>query len=1138
MECKLFGKLRLSVFFILLSFLLISRKGASQELSFYINPVIASNNLSHSTVDCIIEDSKGFIWIGTRSGLNKFNGYSYTSFENDPGNPNSLVNNNVSALLEDKEGNLWVGTYGGLSRYTPATNQFRSFKASGNDSSGLKSNVIEVLLEDREGMIWIGTEAGLQIYNPETDTFSFFRHQDNDPGSLSNNSVSSILEDSKGNLWIGTLDGLNFFDRENKSFTRIPLVVPSHTDDDIYTNVVEELLQDRDGKLWIATRGGGLFCFSPETGQMQRFLHKPEDPYSLANNTILALCEDKTGRIWVGTQHNGLDVYSKETGRFTHLNKQKASGQKLFEHSIHALYKDSRDKIWIGTFNAGLGLYDRGKKKLRYYTNDQDEPNSLSHNIVKRFAEDEKGNIWIATDGGGINIFNPETKAFSHLKAATDKKGLSGNYVTSLIFDKEYNLWATVWAGGLDFLNRKTNQWKHFRYNPDDPASLSTVDTYGLYEDSYGDIWVATYGGGLNRFNKETQRFERYLLDEADSGSISANKIKIIYEDSRRNLWIGTEQAGLNLFNRGNKTFKRYQYHENASYSLSGNQVANIFEDSRGWLWIATSGGLNRFDYAAERFIVYTEKDGLLSNSLKSIEEDAHGNLWISSNRGLTKFNPVNNIYRHFLEVGGLKIKDFIFSSSFKSRTGYMYFGGSNGFHVFHPDSIEENTFVPPVYLTDFSVFNKSVQAGKGSLLKKSIHEAEEIVLSYRQSVFSFEFAALNYTTPQLNQYAYMLEGFEENWNYVGTDRKATYTNISPGKYVFRVKASNNDGYWNEKGTSIAVIITPPWWQTTWFRVLAVIAVFLIIIIVDQVRNYHIRKLNRGLESKVEARTRLIESQKQEISAQHDVLDHLNRLVSQKNQELEQKVEERTKELLDYTQQLEQFAFIAGHNLRAPVARILGLGQILKFPQIEREEERFLIDKMIMTAEDLDKVVKDINMILELSKEKELPLTEINLAEEIKVIKGSLENEIWETQTIITEDFSGLVTVKTVKPYFDSILYNLISNAIKYRNPEKKPQIQVTAQVLGEEICLSVSDNGLGIDLASHQKNLFSLYKRFHTHVEGKGMGLYLVKTQVKALGGRVEVESQVNKGTTFKIYLKRQEADPSVTDLNNIAEE
>jgi signal transduction histidine kinase len=521
-------------------------------------------------------------------------------------------------------------------------------------------------------------------------------------------------------------------------------------------------------------------------------------------------------------------------------------------------------------------------------------------------------------------------------------------------------------------------------------------------------------------------------------------------------------------------------------------------------------------------------KDGLPVNVIRGIMEDSKGNLWLGTTKGLTVFNPVTKAIKTYDESDGLISNEIRRKSFFKAANGQMFVGGK-GVNTFFPDSIISNPNKPSVYLTDLKIFNKSINPKTNDgILKDDIAETKEIFLDHTQTFFSLHYVGINFTASYKNQYAYKLEGFDEDWVLVGSQRSATFTNLDPATYIFKVKASNNDGLWNEEGASLIIHVLPPWWATWWFRMLGVLFMVASALGFYRHRIRVIANSNRKLSALVKEQTKeLIQSQEElatqneeliqsqeEIAAQRD-------LVSKHNESLEEEVTKRTQELVEYNQQLEQFAFISAHNLRAPVARILGLGHLLTLAQNSPEEKEQIYPKLVHTTRELDEVVRDLNTILELKKNSDSFINDIDLATEVSMIRQNLEKEIASTRANITTDFTQAGILRTVKPYLDSILYNLVSNAIKYRHPNRTPVIHIMAEKLENEICLSVSDNGLGIDVNLFRDKLFTLYKRFHLHVEGKGMGLYLVKTQMIAMGGRIEVESEVDKGTTFKAYFK-----------------
>jgi signal transduction histidine kinase len=633
-----------------------------------------------------------------------------------------------------------------------------------------------------------------------------------------------------------------------------------------------------------------------------------------------------------------------------------------------------------------------------------------------------------------------------------------------------------------------------------------------------------------------------------------------IFEDHNKNVWIGS-YSGLGLLSKDMHTIKRFQITDDTTEV--NDRVNCVFEDSKKRLWIGSYGGLHQM-IDEKTFVTYTTKDGLPVNLVHGILEDRHGNLWLGTSHGLCVFNPEAHTFKTYDESDGLASSEFRRKAFFKSEDGQMFVGG-RGLNTFYPDSIRSNPNIPPVFITDLKVFNQPiVPNGLDGILKDAMSETREIFLDHEQAFITLHYVGINFTASYKNQYAYMLEGFDDNWNYVGNQRFATFTNLNPGTYTFRVKASNNDGLWNEDGASLIIHVLPPWHQTIWFRAAAIGLIIILIALIYYLRVGNIERQNFKLEELVGLRTRELREKneqlalrEQEIKAQNEMLlqvqeetfsqrdllaDQNKRLedahttIERKNQEilkhnetLEQEVEKRTREIVDHNHQLEQFAFISAHNLRAPVARILGLGEILKFSR-DAEEEKMIREKLIHTTQELDMVVKDLNKILEIRKDSTSVISEINLSQELALVRSTLAKEIEDTQARINENFNGVTVLHSVKAYVDSILINLVSNAIKYRNPERTPVIDIAATKGDEFICLSVRDNGLGMDLAKYEDKLFKLYSRFHTHVEGKGMGLYLVKTQVAALGGKIEAIGNEDDGMTFKVFLPSDKAGLSTS--------
>lgn len=1112
--------------------------------------------LSQVGANDIIQDDNGYIWVATQEGLNRFDGYSFKIFKHNPSDSTTISNGFVQCLYRDKQNQLWVGTLGGgVSLYHPQTEGYTHFQHDTQSSQSLSNNFVYAIYQDSKNRIWIGTDMGLNLLKEDGLKFEHFTHEPSNPHSLSDSRVRSIYEDQAGRLWIGTLGGLNLMQEDGHSFTHF--VHDPSNPWSLHDNEVFKILEDKQHHFWVATRGGGLNLLDRETGRFTYFIANDKDAYSLSNNEVYDLAEDQNGKLWVGTAQ-GLCILDIKTKKFTRFYLNPAYPSSISNNYILKIMRDRSGNFWVGTYGGGINFFDAGTQAFSHYSHDNEDPGSLSENILWGIHQDKQNRIWVGTDNG-LNMLEPGKSSFIRFfNEPGNEHSLSHNHIRNVYQDNKNRVWVAT-GNGLNLYNEDKKTFRRFFHNPDDPSSISGNFILSIVHDAENNVWVGTRESGLNCFNPDTEKFTRYLHDEHDPESISNNRINYMFQDKQKRLWIGT-QEGLCLFNPQKRNFVRYLHDNSNPNSLSNNAVFQIYQDMRGRLWVATSGGLNLFDPDTGTFKFWDESKGLSNNDMYGMLEDDHGNLWMSTNKGINKFNPETEKFTCYDKEDGLLDNEFNLNSFFKDhRTGQMYFGGISGLSVFHPDSIQDNTDIPPVILTGFQLFNQPVVISDTTVLKKSLSFTEEITLTHHENVFAFEFSALNYRQPEKNQFAYKLEPFNKDWIYTNyKDRKAVFTNIPPGEYVFRVKASNDDGYWNEKGTSIKVIILPPWWLTWWAKTLWAGLFVGFLILVYKVRTSSLKAQRERLQVQVEERTKelkaaneeLIESQKEislqreelatqneelvqsheEASAQRDLLAQQNqalteakKIIEQHNENLEEEVAKRTQELVEYNQQLEQFAFISAHNLRGPVARILGLGRLLGL-EIDNDEKREQIyPQLIRSTEELDDVIRDLNLILEIKKNATSLIEPVNLATAMLRVCGNLEQEISTTHTSILTNFTQAEILYTIKPYLESILYNLISNAIKYRHRNRTPVIQIKTERLDNEICLCVTDNGLGIDLSKNGDKLFTLYKRFHLHVEGKGMGLYLIKTQMLAMGGRIEIESEVDKGTTFRAYFKNQ---------------
>ncbi len=769
--------------------------------------ISSEQGLSQNTVFTICQDKKGFLWLGTEEGLNRYDGYDIKVYKHKTDDFHSLIDNKVSVVYEDPAGELWIGTQGGLDRFNHKTEKFihlnsnkirsiyedksgvlwigtsgaglirldrarKKFKYYINtpgQRSGLNSNSVRAIYEDKSGVLWIGTEKnGLNKFDRDNETFSHYIHDPNDPQSLSHNSVKAIYEDSRGILWIGTEDGLNQMDRQKGVFKHYKK--DSVDPWSISHNYILSIFEDTTDVLWVGTYGGGLNRFDRLKKIFLCDQYRADIPGSLSDNNIYAIYRDRGGILWLGT-NRGLNKYDRKKEKFPCWNAERGRSTIVSNNCVWSIYKDGSGITWFGT-DSGLAQLDMASEKMRLWSHNPNNSNSLSHNKVLTIYEDHAGIMWIGTEGGGLNRFDRQKEMFSC-----------------------------------------------FKNDPADDYSLSQGDVYAICEDRFGTLWIGTEKG-LNRLDREEDRFTHWENDPRNPHSLSHDLVSCIFEDRSGELWIGT-RSGLNRFNRANGSFKSWKYAPEIPSSLGDNQINYIYEDKAGTLWIGTAMGLNKFDRGKNIFTHYTTKDGLPNDKINGILEDETGCLWLSTNSGISRFNPEERQFRNYDIHDGLQSNEFNGNSCYRAPDGEMYFGGVNGFNYFDPKKIKNNRHQPHIVITDFQLFNESVNidAGRKTPLGKSILETEEIILSHEDYFFAFKFAALDFSTPMKNKYEYLMEGFDKTWIKKNADnRYASYTNLEPGYYTFRVRGSNNDGIWNLEGAGIKITINPPYWRTLWFR--------------------------------------------------------------------------------------------------------------------------------------------------------------------------------------------------------------------------------------------------------------------------------------------------------------------------------
>lgn len=919
-----------------------------------------ANSISDNYINTIYEDNTGAIWVGTRgNGLCRYNKRqdNFATILHNPRNKQSLTSNNVKAIFQDSRGILWIGTNNGLTKILrkgvidPALGEttdslfVANHEVSGDDdalvidgdevmdddqgASEIKyvdggeihvfDGVGEIVLKDNDDIdempINQVPESSDEVTKAESEKkeskdslfFVQYRHNSEIPNGLSSSNINCISEAPNGNILIGTDNGLNEFDpRIEKALSfKYVLMDENNNIDEIY-----DIYKTKKHNIWVGTNHGLKFV-DTQTGEITTYKHEQGNKNSLSDNIITSILEDKSGVIWVGTENGGLNRFNAQDTTFFTYKNEPSDPFSLSVDNVKVLYQDKTGTFWVGTSLGGINKWDRTAGGFELYRKNPFDKNSLTSNQIRTIYQDRAGIMWIGTVDAGLNVWNVYTNEITHYQHNPhNPNSLSHNHVRTVLEDAEGNFWIGTDGGGLDYFNPILGKFRHYRYSKNDPYSLGNNRVWKVYIDRQGRLWVATFGGGLNLFDESTNTFIRYRHIPGNEESLSNDKVTTIFEDHLGTLWVGTFGGGLNRWDEENQAFVRYINIKNEATSLGDNRIYSIIEDYDGTLWIGTKGNLNKFDRATSKFDRYGIEEGLPNNVIMGILEDEGGNLWISTNNGIAKFNKEEEIVRNYDVKNGLQSNEFLVGSFYKTSDGKMFFGGIKGMNAFYPDSVKSNIIEPQLVFTDFKLFNTSVIPGPTSPLKHHITQTKEIVLLHTQNAFSFEFAALHYSQPMKNQYAYMMENFNKKWIFTDAKHRfATYTNLDPGSYTFRVKGANSDGIWNEEGAYIKLEILPPFWQTWWFRTFVIVTIVTLIYSAYRSRIRSIEKQNEKLEKLVRERTAEVELQKEEIKAQRDDLEMQNEKIEMINEQI--------KSSIRYAQTIQNAILPISENMRS-----------------------------------------------------------------------------------------------------------------------------------------------------------------------------------------------------------------------------
>lgn len=1070
----------------------------SQSKIYNFKNLSTLDGLSQSTAIPIHHDKIGQIWIGTRNGLNKYNGTKFTIFRSDAKDSLSISNNDINTIEEDQSGNLWIGTFSGLNRYDPVLNTFKRYYHKKNIES-LSNNTIWVIKEVNDEEIWIGTSRGLSIYNKRTDRFTNSFYDPENAQSISSNQVKSIFVSSDGTIWIGTTNGLSKLIGRDKgilSFENFKLK------DDFNKNKKRigyfDIIEGLNNTILVGTNNAGVLEFDVSKKILKPFFSKEEQ--KLVHKNVRKLSFDKDGSLWVGT-YDGLYIVSKDR-RITHLSHNPNDPNSLSKNSIKYIFTDKKGSIWVSTYYGGVNIWDVSNINFINYTT-RNGVSGLNYDVVSSVETDGENQMFFGTEGGGINILDKNKKNIRYITKKNSKQ-LASNNIKSLFYSDGGNLWIGSVKSGLMLYDTKKGTFKNDQINKGLKKYLQRTGVYSIKLEGKHILWIGTYGKGLVRYDLRSNKFKTYIKSYPLQNSLSSNLVRTLLLDSNKNLWVGT-QRGLNVINKKG-TLKHYMFSDEMHV---GQEIACVFEDSKKQIWVGTSSN-GFFKFNGTEFesvdLVYKNKKVV---AIHSILEDQNANLWISSNQGLIKYNSVNKEILIYNIEDGLVGNEYNNNASLKIGDSIFYFGGTSGVTSFNSNKITINNYAPKVIITDLKIKNKLISVGdKQGILKKGISYTNSITLSYDKANFSLEFAIPNFINPSSNEYKYRLLGLEDQWNTTH-ETTAHYTIQNPGNYTFEVKGANNDGIWNEEPTTLKIKVQPAPWRSWWafliYTLLILSALYTLIWI---------------LKSK--------EVLKYELDLEH--LENVRK-------------EETNKMKL-------QFFTNVSHEFRTPLTLILGpLQQLLA----DYKGSHKMFEKLLVIENNANQLLKLINRLMDFRKfennQFELQAAEGDINKFLKEIYFSfseLAKEEGYNYTFESSDEQILVYFDASK--LERVFYNLISNAFRFT--PKKGTINLNISKVENNVVITIKDNGIGIPKEYSDK----IFKRFFEipiqknpkegYNTGTGIGLSIVKNIVKLHKGNIQVKSNSTEGSIFEVtlplgkeHLLNDEVSKSLNTSDNISQ-
>ena len=1074
-------------------FLMISQSANSQHQKKF-RYIESQNGLSNNNVRSILQDSDGFIWVGTNGGLNRFDGYEFKIYKNNPNSTSTLSNNVVTQLVEDNDGNIWVGTEIGLNKFDSKTENFTRYLYGSNATTIPQDHIVSLKL-GLDGTLWLGTRKSLTFYDRSIERFKLFGGKA-DSDTLSGKIISSMDVDLDGKLWVAYMDRL-IVDEINPSTGEINQI---HLPEGIEKEHEPVIYIDKENDVWLSRGTKNTFFLKRGASGFRHIKFRKE-----RNTIVNGLIQDKLGDIWIGTGREGVYIYNKESGALAELNaNEHTSMGDFYSDWVNVLHEDENGGIWLGTGLNGMAYHHPHLRKFDLHRRKISDPkNSLSNNQVNAILVDHKNRLWVGTNEG-LNVQEANQKSFrKYFTSPSQGSTIGSNTIVSLLQDRDKNIWVGTYQGGLCRYIEDLDHFMRYEHSTQDETSISNNIPWVLYEDNADRLLIGTLGGGLNVMDKMTGRFRRY---DMSSTGISSDYINSIAQDNRGDIWIGTAY-GLNRLSASLEVEKVYLNSIGDSRTIMGNHIEAIYQDANDRIWVCSNEGLNLYDRANDNFCGFPEFESLSGQTIFTILEDERNNLWLGTNRGISKVcveeepdSELKLTVTDFDSSDGLQGAKFSPGAAFKSKDGKFYFGGIRGFNSFYPDEIELNKKQVEVLITGLKVFNQRVAVndtvGRRVLLTQPIDRIDELRLNFKENYFSLQFAALEYLEPQNCRYAFKLTGFNSDWIYTDSDqREATFTNLDPGEYVFSVKATNGDGVWSEKVKSLNVVVEPPFWKTK----LALILFALLIIAV-------LTFLRWIITARAKYKLR-IEQEHNDVLRQHEV-------------------------------DLEKIKFFTNisHEIRTPLTLIISpLQELLKKP-IGKENQKVTQ----LAYQNAKKLLNLVNQLLDLRKLEVQGLSyNPRVSDVIDFVKERvvMQKQLAKERGVALNFYSS---VRAFRMSFDTdklekVVLNLTTNALKFTKSGGK--IEVRTNVLGttsgkpsdnlalgsQMFQLTVSDTGKGIS----SENLNRIFDRYY-HIDqglndeytGYGIGLSMVKEYVALHNGKIRVDSEVGRGSVFTIEI------------------